>query len=339
MKKTSTFMGDTGAVPLSSDRSVQTWIRRNGKKCRMRISKPAGLRLIWLLIICGTLGVTTATGLAAAEPMEVFVVNYPLQYFAERIGGGHVKVSFPAPADVDPAYWVPDINTITAFQQADLILLNGAGYAKWVKKVSLPRSRIVDTSNRYSDQYLTTAGAVTHSHGPAGEHAHEALAFTTWLDFMLAARQAESVAQALGRKLPQQLATFEKNYAALKKDLLALDAAMRRIVGRNPSRPLVVSHPVYDYLARAYGMNIKSVHWEPDQPPTDAQWSELVDMVQSHPARWMIWEGQPMPESVERLKSIQIDSLVFDPCGNRPDRGDFLDVMRQNMEGLEKAYD
>ena len=31
-------------------------------------------------------------------PLSVFVVNYPLQYFAERIGGEHVEVVFPAPS-------------------------------------------------------------------------------------------------------------------------------------------------------------------------------------------------------------------------------------------------
>jgi zinc transport system substrate-binding protein len=71
-------------------------------------------------------------------------VNYPLKYFAERIGGDHVRVEFPAPADVDPAYWNPALAGISAFQKADLILLNGAGYAKWIAKVSLPRSKIVD---------------------------------------------------------------------------------------------------------------------------------------------------------------------------------------------------
>jgi zinc transport system substrate-binding protein len=57
-----------------------------------------------------------------------------------------------------------------------------------------------------------------------------------------------------------------------------------------------------------------------------------------YPARWMIWEGKPMKESVERLKSIGVDSLVFDPCGNTPDQGDFLSVMRQNVENLKLAF-
>jgi hypothetical protein len=49
---------------------------------------------------------------AAAGPLNVYVVNYPLKYFAERIGGEHVKVEFPAPADVDPAYWNPDLRDV-----------------------------------------------------------------------------------------------------------------------------------------------------------------------------------------------------------------------------------
>jgi ABC-type Zn uptake system ZnuABC Zn-binding protein ZnuA len=42
-------------------------------------------------------------GVDASPPEEftVYVVNYPLQYFAERIGGEHVTVVFPAPADVE----------------------------------------------------------------------------------------------------------------------------------------------------------------------------------------------------------------------------------------------
>jgi zinc transport system substrate-binding protein len=45
-----------------------------------------------------------------------------------------------------------------------------------------------------------------------------------------------------------------------------------------------------------------------------------------------------MEESVERLRAIGVDSLVFNPCGNTPDQGDFLDVMKQNVENLKPAF-
>jgi len=274
----------------------------------------------------------------AAEKLTVYVVNYPLQYFAERIGGEHVNVVFPAPADVDPAYWMPDTKTISGYQQADLIMLNGAGYAKWVNKATLPRFRMVNTSAGFKDQYIETAEILTHSHGSEGEHAHESLAFTTWIDFSLAARQARAIAAALSRSRPELKELFQKNDQTLEQDLLKLDQDLKKLSSKDPSRPLVVSHPVYDYFARGYGLNIKSVHWEPDEIPTNEQILELNRILKAHPAKWMIWEGKPLLGSVQQLQALGVESLVFDPCGNSPDQGDFLDVMRQNVTNLEPAF-
>ena len=227
----------------------------------------------------------------AAEKLTVYVVNYPLQYFAERIGGEHVNVFFPAPADVDPAYWMPDAKTISEYQQADLILLNGAGYARWVNKVTLSRFRLINTSAGVKDQYIEIAEILTHSHGSEGEHAHESLAFTTWIDFSFAAKQAKAIAEALSRKRPELNNVFQKNFQELEQDLLKLDRNLKTLVSKNPARPLMVSHPVYDYFARRYGLNIKSVHWEPGEIPTNEQMMELNRILKEHPVKWMICWG------------------------------------------------
>ena len=113
-----------------------------------------------ILIISITFALLSIQKSLAAEQLTVYVVNYPLKYFDERIGGEYVDVVFPVPPDVDPVFWTPDIPTINAYQQADLILLNGAAYAKWVGQVSLPRSRTVDTSKKFRDQYIVGKGAV-----------------------------------------------------------------------------------------------------------------------------------------------------------------------------------
>jgi zinc transport system substrate-binding protein len=291
-----------------------------------------------ILILTITFAFLVINSSIAAEQLTVFVVNYPMQYFAERIGGEHVNVVFPAPADVDPAYWMPDRPTIANFQRADLILLNGAGYARWVNKVTLPRFRIVNTSAGFKDRYIETSEAITHTHGSEGDHAHEALAFTTWIDFSLAAEHARGITAALNRKRPDLRDIFETNFALLEKDLMALDRTIKDIVSKDRTRPLVVSHPVYEYFARRYGLNIKSVHWEPDDILTNKQIMELNSILKEHSAKWMIWEGSVMKQSTERLKAIGVDSLVFNPCGNTPDQGDFLSVMRQNVENLKPVF-
>jgi zinc transport system substrate-binding protein len=274
----------------------------------------------------------------ANDKLTIYTVNYPLKYFAERIAGEHATVVFPAPADVDPAYWMPDRKTISDYQKADLILLNGAHYGKWTEKVSLPRSKMIDTSKKFKDRYIETKKAVTHSHGPKGEHAHENVAFTIWLDFDLAVQQAKAIEKALNRKRPELKSTFQKNYTALAKDLMALDSKIKNILSNNQDQPLIASHPVYDYLAHRYGLNIKSLHWEPDEVPGNAQWLQLKKILKEHPARWMIWEGKPLDESVKQLQSMGIRSIVFDPCGNVTDNGDFLTVMQKNLENLGTVF-
>ena len=129
---------------------------------------------------------TPASDAGPATKVSVYVVNYPLAYCAEQIGGDLVDVHFPVPAGIDPAYWSPDPETIASYQTADLILLNGANYAKWVDRATLPVSKVVDTSASFASQYIRLEGTVTHSHGPEGEHEHTGWAFTTWLDPTLA---------------------------------------------------------------------------------------------------------------------------------------------------------
>jgi zinc transport system substrate-binding protein len=274
---------------------------------------------------------------AAAEILSIYSVNYPLQYFAERIAGKHATVTFPAPEGVDPAFWAPDIETIGRYQQADLILMNGADYAKWAGKVSLPHSRLVNTSRHFKDQYLTATDTDTgtHSHGMEGEHSHPGVAFTTWLDFSLAARHASAIKDALVAKRPDFEKEIEKNHQALENDLLALDHKLKTIASATPERPLLASHPVYQYLARRYSLNIKSVLWEPDTFPSEEQWMELRQIHANHPAKAMLWEDQPIQVTLDRLRSMGIESVVFDPCANTCESENFLSTMQRNVDNLE----
>lgn len=293
------------------------------------------LALIPLLFLaaCGRESSSNVGNKPNARP-QVLVANYPLKYFAERIGGGAVDVVFSAPGDEDPAFWQPDDAAIAQFQNADVILMNGATYSKWAEKVTLPQSKLVDTSAAFKAQYIEIKADSTHSHGPGGEHSHSGTAFTTWIDLTQAIQQAEAVKTSLAKFAPDA----EKNFAALKSDLEALDARLVAVGKRIANAPLVASHPVYHYFARRYALNIQAVLWEPETVPDDKAMEELKAILAKHPAKWMIWEGEPAKESVAKLDAIGVKSLVVDPCGNVPDAGDFLTVMKANVEALEKAF-
>lgn len=265
--------------------------------------------------------------------LVVYVVNYPLAYFAERIGGDTVRVEFPAPSGLDPALWSPDADTVAAYQAADLILLNGAGYAKWVDRVTLPESKLVNTSGAVEDRFIVVEDAATHTHGPEGEHSHADKAFTTWLDPTLAIEQARAIREAFAEARPARAEEFRLGFEELERDLLELDEGIRALVAGS-DRPLVASHPVYEYLARRYGLQLRSVHFEPDEFPDQASWRDLELLLDEHPAKWMLWEGDPLDETKQRLLDLGIKSVVYDPCGNLPESRDFRSVMLDNVRNL-----
>jgi zinc transport system substrate-binding protein len=303
----------------------------------------AGVLVLWVALSLAACSKTEQPGPPEkaggdSERPTVYVVNYPLMYFAERIAGDSVKVVFPAPPEEDPAFWKPAPENIVAYQGADVILLNGATYAKWVAKVSLPESKLVDTSASFRDQLIKREDKVTHAHGPGGKHAHGDTAFTTWLDPKLAVEHARAIKDALVRLLPGRREIYEKGFASLEADLLGLDAQIAKIVSVNSNQPLIGSHPVYQYFARRYALNLRAVHWEPDEAPDATMWKEFEELLAEHAATWMLWEGEPIPESVEKLDGLGVRSLVFEPCGNRPEDGDYLSAMRSNSENLRKAF-
>jgi zinc transport system substrate-binding protein len=292
------------------------------------------------LAVLGACGNEQQAGVSSptsADVPSVYVVNYPLAWMVDTLAGGQVKVGFPVPPGEDPAFWEPDIPTVLEYQQADLVLLNGANYAAWVAKVSLPGASVVDTSRAYRERLIAVSAESAHSHGPEGEHSHGKLAFTTWLDLELAGMQLQAVAEALGSILPEQWVALQREQLIIQAQLAELDAQMLALGRKLDGAPVLYSHPVYQYLQQRYQLNGSALHWESDVMPDDRQWQLLEQRLQTHPAKLMFWEARPLPAVVEKLQGLGVQVVVYEPAGNRPSQGDFLLIMAANLAALEAA--
>ena len=299
---------------------------------KYQFQKIAGSFLIALVLFsCGSEKKSTQEEKTQQKPV-VAVVNYPLYTFASQIGGDKIEVFFPQ-INGDPAYWEPDVVSIEKFQNANLILLNGADYAKWKDKVSLPSATQVNTSKAFESQLIEIKGEV-HSHGPEGEHSHAGYAFTTWLDLKNAIKQAEAVNEALTEMYPEEKESFNSNFGQVRDQLSRLDDQLSEILSSKENLEVFASHPVYQYLSKGYGINIISYHWEPDQMPTDVDWKEFEHELDHHSARAMLWEDEPLTELKRKLEDLGVSVIVYNPGGNRTDL-DFISLMKQNVENLK----
>ncbi|MGR3494751.1 metal ABC transporter substrate-binding protein [Citreimonas sp.] len=288
-----------------------------------------------LATLAGALVAALLAGAAVAQDRPaVAPVNYPLAFFAERLGGDAVEVRFPVPEGQDPAFWVPGLADLGIIQDAEVIALNGAGYAPWTTRVSLPRSAIVDTTRGLQDRYIQTE-AITHSHGEGEEHSHEAIASHTWLDFAIAADQADALAVFMQRRMPDLADAIARNRAVLRDDLMALDTRAQEVAVGLENATILATHPVYQYFARAYGLTIEALEWEAGAMPSSDQWDALASLQAETGAGTLLWEAAPPDEAIARAEEMGLRSVVFPPLAAPPAEGDFVSVMSGMLDALE----
>jgi len=51
----------------------------------------------------------------------------------------------------------------------------------------------------------------------------------------------------------------------------------------------------------------------------------------------LVWEDEPNPKATELVKALGLVSIVVRQCGNKPEGGDFLTQVKQNIAALKEA--
>jgi len=301
-------------------------------------------RLMLLLpAVALVLGCSEPETAATSGVPRVYTTFYPTTYFAERIGGGRVDVVCPLPEGEDPIFWMPGPETIHDYQQADLIVVNGAHFERWVDKVSLPQSKVVDTTGPLAAGLLKYESAVTHSHGTGGQHSHEGVDGHTWLDPENARRQAAEIEKALSLLVPEAADEFQTNFAALAADLDELARSLDELSAELGGRHLLASHPAYNYLGRRYEWDLASLDLDPAQMPDEETLASIRARLDSKPATVILWESPPAEEIAQRLREeLGLASVVFSPCESLDETSaaagqDYLTVMKANVAALKAA--
>jgi zinc transport system substrate-binding protein len=339
-----------GMTPSQSGGSPHPFLQKGRGTSEHRLCKPVVGCAAFLAICLASVALLSAgcepkaaVPDAQKKTLVVYTTFYPTMYFTQRIAGDHAKVVCPCPATEDPAYWMPDDKTLIAYKQADLIIINGASFEKWLDKVSLPQSRIVDTTTAQAGSLITFTQAVQHAHGPKGEHTHAGIDGHTWLDPVIAKAQAEEIKKALIRRDPDHAAAFERGFGKLAKDLDDLDARLRAVSARMKTVSLLCSHPAYNYLARQYGWRIRNLHLDPRGMPDAEALAEAKQAAVELSAQHLLWETAPASDITKAIHDATgVRSIVFSPCATLGEDvlqrgGDYISAMQANVAALEKA--
>lgn len=284
--------------------------------------------LLFIILIC----VSCSKPAEETAKLKVASTNYPVKWLIDYISGQTVENIFLIPDDIDPAYWEPSDTDLQSLNDCDMVFLNGATYEKWMNTASLGKT--FDTSAKFKDKFIAIKDVMEHEHN-GKKHSHDGIDFNTWLNFDLFIQQAEAVEKKLSTLIKSPEVDFAANLKSLKSELNELKSKLSELTTKQ--KTFFASHPVYDYMAQAYGLKIQNFHWEPEQTPSEAEWQKLKE-VKEH-SSYMLWEDMPNDETRKKLIAMDIKIIVFRTCGNTPPSEDFIKEMKSNLENLKLALE
>ena len=279
------------------------------------------------------LAVLLALPAAALAQPRIVAENGPLADIARTLAGNAATVEMPLPKGADPAAWRPALDQIAGIQQADLILLNGAGFSGWSAKVSLPRARTVVTTAAVEDRLIVSEG-LTHSHGPEGAHTHAATVSQTWLDPALAAAQARAVAGGLARVLPGQAAAIDAALARFRARMDRLSDRLAAAGAALDARTVIAAHRGLDYFARAAGLDLVSLDWVPGAAPDDDDLAALDAALAEGAGPLILWQVPPDPRAEAAAAARGLTGVLVAPGATA---ADLPTLLEGNIARLEKA--
>ena len=300
------------------------------------------LLLSGVLTGCDTTTIPERTAAPAGnEPPVVMTTSYPLYMMTSGLAGDAVAVQYAMPAGQTSRTWVPSSDDVQKLQEADVVLLNGAGYEPWAQKLSLPRSRTIDTSSGYRGKMLHIADSMTHQHGPVGQQSDRDLIPASWLDPELAVAQLRRVEEQLLKLAPDAADAISQRATAFGNSFDQLEQQLERLRADTSGQEFSVATDETDfgYLTSRLNWKTHRIQWTAQNTLTD----EFTDEVATAPPRLILIRPDCEQNRMEVLKATGILCVVVDTCeSDRPaadGANSLVDRLSANLDRLRTGLE
>ena len=114
----------------------------------------------------------------STNKLSIYTTVYPLQYFAERIGGEYVDVSSIYPPGANEHTFEPTQKDMMTLADADMFFYIGLGLEGFVEKakntLANENVKLVATADHVSEEKLHISTGHVHAEDEEDDHGHEA---------------------------------------------------------------------------------------------------------------------------------------------------------------------
>jgi ABC-type Zn uptake system ZnuABC Zn-binding protein ZnuA len=285
-------------------------------------------------VVVAVVACTPSGSPAPDSAVQVVATTTVFADLVSEVGGDRVSVRSLVPAGGEPHTFDPRPSDVTAFVEADLVVMNGLGLDDWaVDLVSEAGSQAPVL--RLAEDLAGADYIADKEEGGTNPH--------LWLNVVYAIGYVDRIAAALAEVDPDGAESYSQRAEDFGAELAELDAFVRDELASIPSgrRRVVSFHAAFPYFASAYGLEIVGTVVEaPGQDPSAGQVAALIDAIRASGARAILSEDQFPSELVEQIAAetgvAVVADLYSDSLGDPP--GDsFVGMIRWDVERIAEA--
>lgn len=273
------------------------------------------------------------------EVVAVAATTYPVYLLTQAVieGVEGVEVSLVIDQEVSCLHnYTLTMQDMVRVEQADVLVLNGAGMEDFLEDVLTDRT-IIDSSEGI--ELLCPEDDHDHGHDHDGHHHDQDPHF--WMDPLKAAEMAQNIAQGLAELDPGNGEHYLANAVAAAQTLTSFHAELRADLGEG-HYDLVTFHDGFGYFAAAFGMHLLAAVEEEEGSEASAKTIvEITELVVEHgiPAVFTEENGSDATTKVIcRECGIETYALSMGMSGDGGGLEAYMAVIRGNIETILEAY-
>ncbi|MEU8541567.1 metal ABC transporter substrate-binding protein [Streptomyces sp. NPDC048717] len=333
----------------------------------IRLTAVAGALALGLVTLTACGGTSDAADRKHDGKLGVVASFYPMEFLAERIGGGHVSVETLTKPGVEPHDLELKPRQIGRLTDADVVLylkgvqpavddaIDMAGVEHTVDAATLTtleeHGASVGDGHAHEDGGSGHDDHAGHAHGGGEEAGHEGHDHGSeagagdphiWLDPVRYAEAAQGVGAVFAKADPAHAADYRKNTDTLVKQLGALDTEFKDGLKNTATRTFITTHSAFGYLAERYGLEQEGVAGiDPEADPSPARVKQLQEIARENKVSTVFFETLASDRTAKTLAhDTGLRTDVLDPLEGITDQSkgdDYFQVMRANLAALKTA--
>lgn len=307
----------------------------------------------------------TADSEKSVDTLSIYTTVYPLQYFAERIGGDYVDVASIYPAGANEHTFEPTQKDMMTLADSDIFFYIGLGLEGFVenakKTLANEDVKLVPTAEGVTEEQLHISTGHTHAEEEQSNHDHEHNedehedeshddhAHTehdahVWLSPVISQQLALAIKDELVTALPEQEAVFNENYEALVADLNTLNKDFENMAAETKKKTFFVSHAAFGYIAGHYGLKqVPVAGLNSQSEPSQKELTSIVDLAKKENIEYIFFEqnvSSNLAQVIQKeigAKTLTLHNLSVLTTEDIKNNEDYFTLMRKNIDVLKQA--